>query len=85
MKEERRKKKLIKNKPFSTVLFCPPSPGSHLVKEVRMIVEEETRGKGWTVKVVERSSWPNQLPGLKEPADCKRDDCFVHISEAKGD
>ena len=43
MKEERRKKKLIKNKPFSTLLFCPPSPGSHLAKELRMIVEEETR------------------------------------------
>ena len=87
MKEERRKKKLIKNKPFSTVLFCPPSPGSHLAKELRMIVEEETRGKGWTVKVVERAEikLAHQLPGLKEPADCKRDDCFVHISEAKGD
>ena len=55
MKEERRKKKLIKNKPFSTVLFCPPSPGSHLAKELRMIVEEETRGKGWTVGYVEFS------------------------------
>ena len=47
MKEERRKKKLIKNKPFSTVLFFPPSPGSHLAKELRMIVEGvDSKGGG---------------------------------------
>ena len=59
MKEERRKKKLIKKrswyKPFSTVLFCPPSPGSQLAKELRKVAEEETRGKGWKVKVIERA------------------------------
>ena len=91
MKEERRKKKLIKKrswyKPFSTVLFCPPSPGSILVKELRKVAEEETRGKGWTVKVVERAGvkLAHQVPGLKEPTVCKKGDCFIHISGGKGD
>ena len=65
MKEERRKKKLIKNKPFSTVLFCPPSPGSHLAKELRTVVEEETREKGWTEKVVERAGWAERAGRLQ--------------------
>ena len=42
-------------KPFSTVLFCPPSPVSILAKELRKVAQEKTRGKGWTVKVVERA------------------------------
>ena len=91
MKEERRKEKLIKKrswyKPFSTVLFCPPSPGSQLAKELRKVAEEETRGKGWTVKVVERAGvkLAHQVPGLKEPTECKKEDCFIHISGGKGD
>ena len=90
-KEERRKKNLIKKrswyKPFSTVLFCPPSPGSILAKELRKVAEEETRGKGWTVKVVERAGvkLAHQVPGLKEPAGCSKEDCFIHISGGKGD
>ena len=69
-------------KPFSTVLFCPPSPGSILVKELRKVAEEETRGKGWTVKVVERAGvkLAHQVPGLKEPTVCKKGDFFIHIS-----
>ena len=47
---------MIKNKPFLTVLFCPPSPGSHLAKELRMIVKEETRRKGWTMQWTDRSA-----------------------------
>ena len=90
-KEERRKKNLIKKrswyKPFSPVIFCPPSPGSILVKELRKVAEEETRGKGWTVKVVERAGvkLAHQVPGLKEPTVCKKGDCFIHISGGKGD
>ena len=74
-------------KPFSTVLFCPPSPGSILVKELRKVAEEETRGKGWTVKVVERAGvkLAHQVPGLKEPTVCKKGDCFIHISGGKGE
>merc|ERR1711895_235342 len=73
MVEEQNRKKQIKKrswyKPFSTVLFCPPSPGSQLAKELRKVAEEETKGKGWTVKVIERAGakLAHQVPGLKEP------------------
>ena len=48
---------------------------------------EETRGKGWTVKVIERAGvkLAHQVPGLKEPTECKKEDCFIHISGGKGD
>ena len=71
--EERRRKKLVAKrawyKPFSTVLFCPPSPNSCLAVELRKVVEQETSGKGWSVKVIERAGvkLQHQLPGLKEP------------------
>ena len=44
--EDRSRKKLISKrswyKPFSTVLFCPPTPGSQLATELRRIVDVET-------------------------------------------
>ena len=67
--EERKRKKIIKKrsryKPFSTILFCPPSPDSQLAKALRKIVQEETENKGWSVKVVERAGVKllYQLPG----------------------
>ena len=88
--EERRRKKLISKrswyKPFTTVLFCPPSPGSQLAKELRKVVEEETRGKEWTVKVIERAGLKlqHQVPGLKEPSSCNKEDCFIHSTGGKG-
>ena len=89
--EERKRKKIIKKrswyKPCSTILFCPPSPDSQLAKALRKIVQEETENKGWSVKVVERAGVKllYQLPGLKEPLDCNKDDCFLHKTGGKGD
>ena len=89
--EERSRKKLISKKswykPFSTVLFCPPTPDSQLATELRKVVELETKGKGWTVKVIERAGikLQHQLPGLKEPTTCTKPDCFIHTSGGKGD
>ena len=91
MAEERNRKKLISKKswykPFSTVLFCPPTPDSLLAAGLRRIVEEETKGKDWSVKVVERAGvkLQHQVPGLKEPSTCNKTDCFIHMSGGKGD
>ena len=51
--------------------------------KINILAEEETRGKGWTVKVVERAGvkLAHQVPGLKEPTVCKKGDCFIQISE----
>ena len=90
LEEERRRKRMLKKRswyrPFTTVLFCPPSPGSKLALELRKVVEEETRGKDWKVKIIERAGvkLQYQLPGLKEPTDCGKDDCFTHTSGGKG-
>ena len=72
---------------FSTVLFCPPTPDSELAKSLRKIAEEETDGNGWSVKVIERAGTKlqHQIPGLKEPSECVKDDCFLHITGGKGD
>ena len=89
--EERRMKKQIKKrswyKPFSTILFCPPSPSGELAKQLRKIAKEATDNNGWSVKVVERAGvkLQYQLPGLKEPTDCKKEDCFLHVTGGKGD
>ena len=49
MEEERKKKKMLKRtswyRPFTSILFCPPSPGSELAVRLRKVVEEETKGK----------------------------------------
>ena len=89
--EERSRKKLISKKswykPFSTVLFCPPTPDSQLATELRKVVELETKGKGWTVKVIERAGMKlqHQLPGLKESTTPTKPDRFIHTSGGKGD
>ena len=89
--EERRMKKQIKKrswyKPFSTILFCPPSPYGELAKQLRKIAKEATDNNGWSVKVVERAGvkLQFQLPGLKEPTEYNKRDCFLHTSGGKGD
>ena len=89
--EERRRKKMTKKRswmrPFSTVLFCPPTPNSELAKSLRKIAEEETKDNGWSVKVIEiaGTKLQHQVPGLKEPSDCGKDDCFQHKTGGQGD
>ena len=91
MAEERIWKKLINKKlwykSFTTILFCPPSPDSQLTVGLRRIVEQETKGKDWSVKVVERAGvkLQHQVPGLKESSSCTKVDCFIHTSGGKGD
>ena len=55
--------------------------------ELRKIVELETKGKGWSVKVIERAGikLQHQMPGLKDPSSCEKEDCFIHSTEGKGD
>ena len=90
MEEERRKKKTLKRtswyRPFTSVLFCPPCPGSKLAMEIRKVIEEETKGKNWAVKVIDRAGLKlmNQLPSLREPMKCRKSDCFTHTTGGRG-
>ena len=74
-------------RPFFTVLFFPPTPNSELAKSLRKIAEEETKDTGWSVKVIERAGkkLQHQVPGLKEPIDCGKDDCFQYKTGEQGD
>ena len=49
-------------------------------------MEQETRGKDWSVKVVEQAGvkLQHQVPGLKESSSCTKVDCFMHTSGGKG-
>ena len=60
---------------------------NHSYGKLRKIVEEETKGKGWSVKVIERAGikLQHQVPGLKEPDSCGKADCFIHTTGGKGD
>ena len=51
------------------------------------MAEEETKGNGWTVKVIERAGvkLQFQVPGLREPTECGKGDCFLHTTGGKGD
>ena len=89
--EERKKRKQIKKKswyrPFTSVLFVPPTPVSQLAKEVRKVVEEESKGRKWKIKVIERAGTKleHQVPGMREDTYCGKEDCFMHTSGGKGD
>ena len=50
------------------------------------MVEEETRGKDWQVKVIERAGLKlmHQLPSLKESMECGKDDCIMHTTGGRG-
>ena len=77
MKDERDKKKAISKvawyKPFDTVVFCPPTPGSKLAKELRCVAKEVSEKQPMNIKVVERAgiSLAKKLPGLQEEEECQ--------------
>ncbi len=54
------------NKPYDTVLFCPPTPKGILVKKLREIVELTNQNSGINIKVVERAGKKIRsiMPGL---------------------
>ena len=92
MKNERDKKKAISKvawyKPFDTVVFCPPTPGSKLAKELRCVAKEIREKQPMNIKVVERAgiSLAKKLPGLQEEEECqnKKENCIIHKHGGKG-
>jgi len=85
--KERKKKKEINKvswqRPYETVLFCPPTPNSALANKLRNITKKESMVK---IKVVERAGKciERMLPGLQEERRCGREDCFIHKTGGKG-
>jgi hypothetical protein len=90
MAEERRRKKetgkMSWYRPYDTVLFCPPTPGSELAKRLRRVCEAEAEHTGLKVKVVERAGtklW-HRVPGLQVEQECEEEKCFLHQTGGKG-
>ena len=75
-------------RPFNTVLFCPPTPGSKLAKGLQKVAEDTSKRSLMRIKVVERAgiTLKSQLPGLQEKEECmnNKDTCFVHKYGGKG-
>ena len=65
---------------FSTVLFVPPTPGSHLAEKIRKMELETRQRLTWAFRVVELGghSIKSQLQTLNlvAPAACGAGDCF---------
>ena len=92
MKEEREKKKHMKRmswyRPYDTVMFCPPTPGSILAKRLRTLAKETSEQFPMNIKIVERAgqTLKSLLPGLQENEVCQNDKntCFVHKNGGSG-
>ena len=88
-KEERQitkdMKKMAWYKPYDTVLFCPPTPGSKLAKALRDVATKTVLMK---IKVVEKAGVKlrSQIPGLQVKEECQneKDTCFIHSNGGKG-
>ena len=50
----RKKTSWFKSGGYTTVIFCPYTPGSELAKKWRMIEERGAESRGWRYKVVEQ-------------------------------
>lgn len=91
-KDERAKKKAISKvswyKPFDTVLFCPPTPGSRLANSLKTIAKDIRDKRPMNIHVVERAgvALKTKLPGLKEQEEClnTKEDCIIHKHGGKG-
>ena len=90
--EERKKKKDLKRtswyKPFDSVLFCPPTPGGMLARQLREVAERSYNKMLIRIKVVEKAgiSLKQLLPGLREKKECTniREKCFIHKNDGIG-
>ena len=84
--EKRRRQEKVKKKTnwyktggFSTVIFCPYTPGSELAKKWREIEAREAETRGWRYKVVESGGRQIRSIVCKNPwaGPCNDPDCYI--------
>ena len=77
-------KKAAWYRPADTVLFVPATPGSELIRRVRMVAQEEGRRLGVSIRCVERAglSLKQQLvrTDLSAGNPCPQGDCMLCIT-----
>ena len=84
-----KKKKLVPStwyRPADAVMFCPPTPGSELKKEVQRVVTEEASRLGMKVRVEETGGrkMKSQLCGGLDLTGCIYPDCPACRSDTGG-
>ena len=83
----RKRKDWYKAGGFSTVLFCPWTPGSQLAKKWREIERQGASSRGWRYKIVEKTGRAISSIVCKNPwtvGPCEDEDCFVCSTGGRG-
>ena len=87
-RQEKTKKKTnwYKTGGYSTVIFCPYTPGSELAKKWREIEAREAETRGWRYKVVESGGRQIRSIVCKNPwtGPCNDQECFVCSTGGRG-
>ena len=84
-----KKKKLVHStwyRPADAVMFCPPTPGAELQKEIQKVVTEEASRLGMKVRVTETggSKVKSQLCGALDLTKCIYPNCPACRSDTGG-
>ena len=82
----RKKNNWYKTGGYSTVIFCPYTPGGELAKKWREIEAREAETRGWRYKVVEQGGRQIRSIVCKNPwtGPCNDEDCFVCTTGGSG-
>ena len=87
-RQEKAKKKTswFKSGGYTTVIFCPYTPGSELAKKWRMIEERGAESRGWRYKVVEQGGRQVRSIVCRNPwaGPCNDQLCMVCTTGGKG-
>ena len=82
----RKKNNWYKTGGYSTVIFCPYTPGSELAKKWREIEAKEAESRGWRYKVVEQGGRQLRSIVCKNPwaGQCNDPECFICSTGGSG-
>ena len=82
----RKKTSWFKSGGYTTVIFCPYTPGSELAKKWRMIEERGAESRGWRYKVVEQGGRQMRSIVCRNPwsGPCDDPQCMVCATGGSG-
>ena len=86
MDKKKKKNSWYKAGGFSTVIFCPYTPGGELARRWRQIEARGAETRGWRFKVVERAGRQVRSLLCRNPwaGQCEDPRCFIHTTGGTG-
>ena len=86
MDKTKKKNSWYKAGGFSTVIFCPYTPGGELARRWRQIEARGAETRGWRFKVVERAGRQVRSLLCRNPwaGKCEDPKCFIHTTGGTG-